>query len=433
MKKKIIIGIIIFTVVLVMVIINISKNGNKGNEVQVQTIELKPIESTVMVTGAVEEVNKQAIIIPNQTTIEKWLVKKGDIVKKGDQLIEIDMTSLVEQLDQLNISKDQQVLQLNKIKQLYEREDGSSAQVALELAKINLESAQAFYDNQNIIHNKNLQLFEEGIISQSELDTSKKQLNDALDQVEIAKLNLTKSGNEAVDNKSSLAMDYEIQQKKLEEINLSIDSANKKLNKLKEATRSPIDGILTDILIEEGNMVSSMQSVGTVVDPSALKVVSDIREYDFKKIALGQKAIITGDAIQENAKVTAKIAYIDSVAKKVAEGTNQETVIKIELMIEEGLEYLKPGFTVDCEIAASSKEKAIVASYDMFKEDKDGSKYVFIVDDNNTLRKQPVTLGIVSDFDAEVVEGLKVGDKVVVNPSLVLEEGSKVSIKELEE
>lgn len=443
MKKKIIIGIGIIAIVLIMIIVNVNKagkdsggmslGGGKAHEVDVKTLTLMPIESTVIVAGSVEEVNEKEIIIPSQTTIVKWLVDKGDQVKKGDQLLEVDMSYLEDELNQQYISRDQQVLQLNKTKQLYEREDGSGTQIALELAAINLESAKAYYESQSKSHSNNVKLFDEGIISQSELDASLDKLTDAEEQLRIAELNLTKSSSEATDNKSSLAVDYQIQQKRLEEINLNIESTNKKIDKMKEAIISPIDGVLTDITVLDGYFVTAMQSVGRVVDPSALKVVTDVREYDFKKIALGQKAKLTGDAINKDAKITAKISYIDPVAKEVIDGTSKETAIAVELLIEEGLTYLKPGFTVDCEITTGSKDKAIVATYDMFKEDKDGSKYVFIVDENNVLLKQPVKLGIISDFNAEVIEGLKVGDKVVVNPSLVLKEGSKVQPNEIEE
>lgn len=443
MKKKIIIGIGIFAIVLMMIIINVVKSGKesegfslgnkKAHAVEVKSISLSPIESTVMVSGSVEEVNRKEIIIPEQTTIVKWLVKKGDKVEKGTPLLEVDMSYLEDEIKLLHNSREEQHLQLNKIKQLYNREGQSSTQIALELAQINLDSAKSFFENQKKIHNNNLKLFEEGIISQSELDTSIKALEEAEEQVRIAELNLIKSNNDTADNYGSLAVDYEIQQNRLEEINMKLESANKRLDKMNEALLSPIDGVLTDIFVEEGNLVVGMQAAGVVVDTENLKVVTDIKEYDFEKVALGQTATITGDAIKKDAIIKAKVRYIDPVAKKKISGTKEETVISIELSIEEGLSYLKPGFTVDCEIATESKKEAIVASYDMFKEDKDGSKYVFVVEDNNLLRKQPVKLGIISDFNAEVIEGLKVGDKVVINPSLVLEEGSKVQPNEIKE
>lgn len=443
MKKKVVIGIGIFILVLVMIFINIKKSGEESNgfslggkktyDVEVKTLALNPIESTVIVTGTIEEVNKKELIIPSQTSIMKWLVNKGDKVSEGDKLLEVDMSYLEEELKQLNLSREQQLLQFSKTQQLYEREDGSGAQIALELATINLESAQLYYESQVRLHNNNIALFEEGVISQDELDASINRLQEANEQLKIAELNLEKSTTEAIDNKSALAIDLQIQQKRLDEIELNIENTNKKINNLNEATVSSIDGVLTEVLIEEGYYVNAMQSVGTIVDTKALKVITDIREYDFAKIALGQNAMISGDAIKEDVEIMASINYIDPVAKEVIDGTSKETAIEVELMIEKGSEYLKPGFTVDCEIATASKSEAIVASYEMFKEDKDGSKYVFVVDDNNILRKQPVKLGIISDFNAEIVEGLKVGDKVVINPSLILQEGSKVNPKEIEE
>ncbi|PKM93435.1 MAG: hypothetical protein CVU84_15735 [Firmicutes bacterium HGW-Firmicutes-1] len=430
-KKKIIIGLLIFSVVLIMIVLNMIK-ANKGEggfsvgkgktySVEAKTIELLPIESTVIVAGRVEEVNKEDIILPSQVVIQEWLVEKGDVVKKGDTLLKIDLSTLKTELAQLQLSKEGQVLQMEKI------------QVASDISMINLQSAKALYDNLLITYTNNEALYSEGIISKSDLDASSKQLADALNQVTIAELNLAQGDTQAIENGNTSGIDIAIQQKRIEEINLNMNRVNEEISKLNKATTSPIDGIITQINVPAGTMATAMQAACTIVDSKELKIVANIREYDIKKIATGQKAMITGDAIKEDANIIATISYIDPIARKTVEGAKEETVITVELTIIEGATYLKPGYTTDCEITTEAKEQAIIASYEMFKEDKDGSKYVFVIDENNTLRRQPVTLGIISDFNAEIVEGLKVGDKVVINPSLILKEGVKVEIMPEEE
>lgn len=437
-KKKIVIGLLIFIVVTVMIVANVIK-ANKGEgansfgkgktyTVEAKTIELMPIEATVIVAGRVEEVNKEDIILPSQVVIEEWFVEKGDVVKKGDPLMKIDLSSLETELAQLQLSKEEQLLQMKKIELLLSSGNTSSSQTAAEIAKVNLESAKTLYDNLFSTHKKNEALYQEGIISKIELEGSSKQLSDALNQVTIAELNLAQSDTQSVQNVHSTGLDIAIQQKRIEEINLNMNRVSQEIYKLNEAIISPMDGIITQINVPAGTVATVMEIAGTIVDSKALKIVANVREYDIKKIALGQKATLTGDAIKEDSNVMATISYIDPIARKSVELAKEETIVTVELSITEGVSYLKPGYTTDCEITTDTKEQVIVASYEMFKEDKDGSKYVFVIDENNTLRKQPVKLGIISDFNAEIVEGLKVGDQVVINPSLILKEGVKVQI-----
>jgi multidrug efflux pump subunit AcrA (membrane-fusion protein) len=54
-----------------------------------------------------------------------------------------------------------------------------------------------------------------------------------------------------------------------------------------------------------------------------------------------------------------------------------------------------------------------------------------VVDEETmTVRKQYVTLGIYSDMLVEIIDGLKEGDKVVIDPQPSLEDGDRVKILE---
>ena len=64
-------------------------------------------------------------------------------------------------------------------------------------------------------------------------------------------------------------------------------------------------------------------------------------------------------------------------------------------------------------------------------EDKNRSQYAMVVDEETmTVRKQYVTLGIYSDMLVEIIDGLKEGDKVVIDPQPSLEDGDRVKILE---
>lgn len=445
MKKKIIIGLLIFIVVVGMIVFNVNKNSNgdsqltfgqgKAYAVEATMIEEMPIKATVIVAGHVEEVNKKEVILSSSVVIEKWLVKKGDAVKAGQQLMVVDLTSLEAQLTQLEMSKESQSLQLKKLTTFSSTGDNTSLNIAMELAKINLNSVKALHISLQSLYDKNEVLYQEGIISQNELEGYSKQLSDAATQVTIAELNLKRSEAEAANyeqnlaqSKQSTAVDIDIQNKGLEEIEVNINNLKEEIEKIQKATLSPIEGVITQLNVAEGMLANAMQPVLTVVDTTKLKVIAEVGEYDIKKIALNQKAELSGDAIKEDVVIGGDVTYVEPVATQAYDSGKAVTTVTIEISVTAGSEYLKPGYTLDCEITTEEKQQATIANYDMFKEDKDGSKYVYVIDENNELIKQTVKLGIVSDFTAEIVEGLEPGDMVVINPSLVLKEGSKVKV-----
>jgi len=58
-----------------------------------------------------------------------------------------------------------------------------------------------------------------------------------------------------------------------------------------------------------------------------------------------------------------------------------------------------------------------------------GQYFVFVLRSDDTLEKRFITPGIQSDTDAQVLEGLADGEKVVMNPSTDLAEGIQALVK----
>ena len=78
------------------------------------------------------------------------------------------------------------------------------------------------------------------------------------------------------------------------------------------------------------------------------------------------------------------------------------------------------------------KEDALYVNKDFIK-DKNGKKYVFIVNKNNQLEQREVTLGINNDTEVEIIDGINEGEVVVLDNLSRLRDGIKVQIDETEE
>jgi len=452
--KKVVIVLVIISVVGLMVFFNISKKSSSNQEegttsesssgfgfgkpksLEVKAIAIKKssISSSILITGNVEVVDKKDITVSSAMKVTKVLVEVGDKVQQGTALFSVDITSLSDELASLKINRDIQNLQLKKIEGAKATSSSESANIAIELSKLSLASAQAAYESQLQTIAENTLLYNEGIISKSEIESLEKATPSLLQQVEIAQLNLERSENDLAqlqksnnDSTKSLAIDVQIQLKNLESLDMSITKIEKQLTDIEQITKAPVGGTITSIMIDDDQMIMSGTPLMTIQDMDHLVVKAMIREYDISSLAVGQEVLVTGDAVGKDAKVSGKISFISPVAVDTVINGRQTTGIEIKIDIIEGIEFLKPGYTADCEIKTQNKENVLLVSFDVFREDKDNNKVVYVVKDG-FVEERIITLGITSDFDAEVLTGLSEGEIVVVNPSLTIKDGAAVTV-----
>ena len=446
-KALIIIGIV--GAIALMIVLNMNKSqdessglsfGGKAQEVEARVIKTGSLSSSVIITGAVEEVTKKDVVATTTMDITSVLVEVGDKVKVSDTLFTPDLTAMEDELISLRLNREIQALQIEKIQSISTTSSSSGAKISLELAKINLASAQTFYDNQVATLAKNQELFSEGIISQSELDSLSKSIDDAQSQIDIATLNVQRSESDlnsvyTANNTSSksLEFDVQIQLKNLESLDLNIAKVEKQMQELADASKSPIAGIITAVHVESGDMVMNSAPLFQIIDMDDLVIVANVREYDIRNLEIGQSVKITGDAIDKEDDVSGMLTYISPVASNAIINGKSATGIEIKMTINEGLEFLKPGYTTDCEITTSEVNDVVVGNYELFRDDKDNNKIVFVVVDG-VLEERQIEIGITSDFESEIISGLVEGDIVVVDPSLALKDGMNVVItNDLEE
>jgi HlyD family secretion protein len=86
---------------------------------------------------------------------------------------------------------------------------------------------------------------------------------------------------------------------------------------------------------------------------------------------------------------------------------------------------VKVGFEADIDITLQESPAAVAVSYESVLEDKDGKKYVFVVENNKAVQRF-VKTGLETDFDIQIAEGLKAGEQYVKNPPSTLKNGDPV-------
>ena len=154
---------------------------------------------------------------------------------------------------------------------------------------------------------------------------------------------------------------------------------------------------------------------------------------------VGQKAKITsldkdyaGEVSYVSATATAGSGLdISSITSSLtgSSTSSSSNSAPIKVKIENPDEKVVIGFDVDVSIDTEKLENVVVIPVEAVSTN-DGENCVFVYNEKEkTVSKRVVTLGVGSDTMYEVLEGLQVGEQVVLNPKTALTDGDKIQVK----
>ena len=173
--------------------------------------------------------------------------------------------------------------------------------------------------------------------------------------------------------------------------------------------RAGINGVLQLVPVDEGQRVTPGQNLARVADPKKLKAEIKIAETQAKDVAIGQKATID----TRNGVVTGHVSRIDP---SVQSGT-----VTVDAAIDEALpQGARPDLSVDGTIELENLKDVVYVGKPVHGQ-TDSTIGLFKLtcascplNDNEAVRVN-VKLGRSSVNTIEVLDGLKVGDKVILS------------------
>ncbi|BEP27921.1 efflux RND transporter periplasmic adaptor subunit [Helicovermis profundi] len=410
-RKNILIGVLIAAAIVGFFVFAIvkSKNGDSSIDgiVSVKKVVKQDVDSTVFTNGVVVAKDSRTLYSDLSGKITSIIGKKGDWVKKGDILIKLDSTDIERNIEEakiaLEISKES-LRELNK-------SGKSNFDIALRNTENDLEDAKRNY-------NDNKKLYESGAISTAELNAVKSIYEKAKNNYASTLREYKGYGNES--------------KIKIQQLNIKSNEINlEKLNEMLEKTyiKAPIDGTIVELKLKEFDNISQGTPLLKIEDTKDLVVKTNISEYDINSIKLGQKVVVKSDGTLK--EYSGKVSEISPSAQSISNGQGYETIVPIEISIVGDIKGLKPNFSSNVEINTAFEKEAKVIPYESIYTSKEGEKYVFVVNTEDTLSKKMVKLGISGDLVVQVLnKDINEGDKIVLNPTDSLKEGSKVKVSE---
>jgi membrane fusion protein (multidrug efflux system) len=198
----------------------------------------------------------------------------------------------------------------------------------------------------------------------------------------------------------------------------SFDNALLQLDKLKIVT--PFDGILVDLSYHTpGIKVSAGLTLAKVMDYSRLYMDVSLPAKDLQKVKPNNEVLITNHTLPEDTL----LGRVTQVAPAVDSRTR---TFKSSVVIENPELLLRPGMFVKADIVIAQKDSALVIPKDIILSKRRG-KTVYIVE-RGAATERVISTGLENQDFAEVTDGLKVNDRLVVKGFETLRDHSKVKI-----
>ena len=398
-KKKMIAGIILVLVLLVGYKMLFGQSAPSAYPVATMPLMQRSLSETVSLKAPLEGTESVEVVSRLHSEITDIYVKEGDKVEKGQLLAKLDHADMQEAVDKA----------ADALKLAQDRYNESIKQSQREYDKAiqDLEAAKSKYERMQ-------KLYEEGAETMANLEDAE----DAMQNAQRA-VNAFNVQNGKVVGDASALQQLEIDRKELQ-------SKRKDLGD--SLIKSPINGTVTRVNVKVGRFADDTDDKKPMfiienVDQLQMQVL--VSEYDIGKIAEGQEAMITADVLQ-GASVRGVVSRISPTGELTA-GSTTERVVPTEIKLLESNAKLIAGISAKAEITIASVENAFVVPIGAILQNPDNSTSIAVLADNSTVHLIPVTVGLESDLEAQIVaDELKDGLPIIINPSAAFTEGMPV-------
>lgn len=193
---------------------------------------------------------------------------------------------------------------------------------------------------------------------------------------------------------------------------------------------SPVTGRVLRVFQKSSRVVAPGENLVELGDPSDLEVVVDVLSGDAVKIAPGNRVILDHWGGLDPLIGSVRLVEPSGFTKISALGVEEQrvnVVIDFESPFEKR-KSLGDGFRVEAEIVVEERQNVLkIPTSALFRDQKQWA--VFKVEENKA-SLQHVKLGSRNGLEAEVREGLRTGESVILHPGSSVQSGSLVEVRE---
>lgn len=332
--------------------------------VEVEVVGQRTIANEITLSGRVFA-DKDIMVLPKiPGKVTSVRVSIGDRVKKGDTLFVMDSEDVQKQVDQAKEG-------LDRAKEAYAMAEKQVAE-----AKANLENLQKLH-GQGVVSSEQLQ--------QAQMGASDRNLDPIRAQVTQAQM--------------------------------AYDQAKGALDNF--TIKAPISGVVSTINVQAGGMAANTQPAMTIIDTERVFVQINVTEGLLSQLNKDKEARIRIRSFSEEIMV----GSIDSISPSPDMRTQ---LYPVKIYIDNVEDKIRPGMFAEVRVDTNIREDVLaIRSQSVLQR---GERTVVYIADGDKVIEREVNIGIDTGEYVEILEGLNVGDRVLVKGQDYVEDGSTIKV-----
>ncbi|MBA4071817.1 MAG: hypothetical protein C0497_08295 [Gemmatimonas sp.] len=367
------------------------KGSKKGTEVRIEAVQKRDLVASVTASGQVTPRTKVDLSADITGKIVALNVKMGDIVTKGQLVLQIDPQQFESQVQRAEAAL-------------------ANSRARLAQAKANLQQAQNNYQR----------------------------------SADIKKTNATLISDEQIEQ---LKTTFEVNQALLEAATQDVKQGEASLKDARwQLSRTniyaPMSGRVTRLNVENGETAvqgtfnKDAATLMTIADMSVLETKVKVDETDVSRISLGDSAVIQIDAFPDTTFIGRVVEVSQSSVRGAVAGTGDQAIdYEVKIRLVNPPTDTRQDFSATAKVITDTRTKVLaipiialtvreneeLKSGDSVPNSKAPVKQVgkkdvegvFVVDGTNKVTFRPVKVGIAGEKYFEVLSGVKDGERIV--------------------
>jgi len=371
------------------------RNGQGSiDQTPTATVARRALKVMVSTNGVIEPVDRSEIFAPIDGMVAQLPIHEGDEVAKGQLIARLESNSLKTAL------VDARAALLQARRQAQPVLAGPSPE---ELAAIDASTAEGQLQLQQLreaLHR------EEALLKESA--TTRVAVENLRERVKILEVQLQglKEKREGLLNRYT-AKDREWELKRLAEMEQQVELIKQQL--AAASILAPHKGVVYSLSVKPGLFVAKGQVLTQIFVPGQVRLRAYVDEPDLGRIESGQATIVEWDGLPGKRWM----GTVERPAKSVVTLGNR-SVGHVICSVEGVPKELIPNSKVSVQIVTAQKDDALlVPRAAVFNQ---GGQPTVIRLEGNRKVFNPVTLGLATPQEIEILEGLKEGSTVIANP-----------------
>jgi len=368
--------------------------GDKSSKLNVDLEKISVAEITrdvfqdyIAVIGTVEPIQTIYIDAVENGRVEEILLEEGSMLKMGDVIMRLSNNNLILEISNVEAQIVQAVNQQRNAQLMMVQQQLNSETQLIETIRQLAQYERAYYNN--------IKLYEEKHISFEEFEQSKELYNATKRRLKLL---------EEIQFQDSIFRKVQI-----ESMEASVISLNKNLEIIKKRLdnlniRASVDGELATLNPEVGEVIMYGSRIGTINILDSYKLRVEIDEHYIARVSRG----LTGECD------FASTPYPGIISKIYPEVQNGRFYVDMEFTGEIPPQ-IKIGQTSRIKLELGESKEAILIPRGGFYQST-GGQWVFVIDESGDFAyKRNISIGRQNPRYYEVLDGLAVGENVIVS------------------